>query len=153
MSTTIQITYADLEAALGWSSSGGQGENEALICLAHSSRPAQVYYRSAYGDEPEPLPDDIDDESLYLAVPHQNELNLGRDLIFRFVETQAPQIESQVKAAFRQRGAYSKFKSAVDRAGLLAQWFAFEAAETRTALTSWAEENGLVVVEAAPGQV
>ena len=148
MSTTIQIAYTDLEAALDWSSSGGQGENEALICLAHSPRPAQVYYRSAHGDAPEPLPDDIDDESLYLAVPHKNELDLGRDLIFRFVETQAPQIESPVKAAFRERGAYSKFKSAVDRAGLLEQWFEFEAAETRAALTEWAQGNGLLVVEA-----
>ena len=57
-----------------------------------------------------------------------------------------------MKAAFRQRGAYSKFKSAVDRAGLLDRWFEFEAAQTRAALTSWAEESGFVLVDAPPVQ-
>ena len=99
-----------------------------------------------HGDfEEEGLPEDIEDGTLYVAVPHKNELDLGRELVFQFIETEAPNLEAQVGAAFRQRGAYSKFKSILERSGLLHRWYDYEAAATRSALERWAKENGLVV--------
>ena len=148
MSTPVHISYADIEAALDWSSSAGPYENQALICR----RTGRVYLQSMHGDfEEEGLPEDIEDGTLYLAVPHKNDLNLGRELVFQFVETEAPEVEAQVGAAFRQRGAYSKFKSVLEKSGLLQRWYEYEAAATRSALKQWAQENGLVVVEAKRG--
>jgi len=148
MSTPLRIKYADIEAALDWSSSAGPYENEALICR----RTGRVYLQSMHGEfEEEGLPEDIEDGTLYVAVPHKNELNLGRELVFQFVENEAPRIETQVGAVFRQRGAYSKFKSILERSGLLQRWYEYESAATRSALERWAKENGLVVAEAARG--
>ena len=148
MSTPVHIDYTDIEVALDWSSSAGPYENQALICR----RTGRVYLQSMHGDfEEEGLPEDIEDGSLYLAVPHKNELDLGRELVYRFVETEAPEIEAQVDAAFRKRGAYSNFKSILERLGLLQRWYEFEGAATRTALKGWAQENGFVVAEAKRG--
>ena len=148
MPTPVHIDYADIEAALDWSSLAGPYENQALICR----RTGRVYLQSMHGDfEEEGLPDDIEDGTLYLAVPHKNDLELGRELVYRFVETAAPEIEPQVSAAFRQRGAYSKFKSILERRGLLQKWYEYEGAATRSALKRWAQENGLVVTDATRG--
>ena len=149
MSTPLHINYTDIEAALDWSSSAGPYENQALICL----RTGRVYLQSMHGDfEEDGLPEDIEDGTLYVAVPHKNELNLGRELVFQFVETEAPKLEVQVDAAFRQRGAYSKFKSILERSGLLPNWYEYEAAATRSALERWAKENGLVIGDAKCGE-
>ena len=145
MSTSTIISYADLESALDWSSSAGPYENEALLCR----RTGRVYLRSLHGDfEEEGLPEDIDDGTLYLAVPHKSELDLGNYLVFQFVEAEAPNIEVQVSTVFRQRGAYAKFKSILDRKGLLQKWYDYEAAATRTALQEWAGANGFSITEA-----
>jgi hypothetical protein len=142
MCVPIHISYEDLESALNWSSSGGPYENQALICR----RTGRVYLQSMNGDfEDEELPDDIEDGTLYVAVPHKNDLDLGRALVFEFVETEAPRVAAAVQAAFRQRGAYSKFKAILERESLLQRWYEYEAAATRSALERWALENGLVV--------
>jgi hypothetical protein len=145
MTASVHIDYADLEAALDWSSSSGPYENEALICR----RTGRVYLKSMHGDfEEEGLPEDIDDGTLYLAVPHKNDVDLGQELVYQFIEAEASELESQIVAAFRHRGAYSKFKSILERNGLLQRWYEFEAAATRSALKRWAQENGMLVSEA-----
>jgi hypothetical protein len=119
MSAPVHINYADLEAALDWSSSAGPYENQALICR----RTGRVYLQSMHGDfEEDGLPEDIEDGTFDLAVPHKNDLDLGRELVYQFLETEASDIERQVVAAFRQRGAYAKFKSILERHGLLQNW-------------------------------
>ena len=148
MSTSVPIEYGDLESALHWSSSGLPVENQAQICR----RTGRVYLKSMYGNfEEEELPEDIDDESQYVTVPHKNELNLGRDLVFEFVENEEPQIIGAVQAAFRQRGAYAKFKDILDRKGMLQRWYDYEAAATRLALERWAEKNDIVVTGSSRG--
>ena len=148
MPTPVRISYVDLESALNWSSSAGPYENQALICR----RTGRVYLQSMHGDfEEEGLPEDIEDVTLYLAVPHKNDLDLGRALVFEFVEAEAPELKSQLSSAFRQRGAYSKLKSILERSGLLQRWYEYEAAATRSALSHWAQENGLLVLEATRG--
>ena len=133
------ISYEDLEAALNWSSSGAPGEYQALICR----RTGRIYFQGDY--EEEELPSDIDDASLYVAVPHKNDLDLGRDLVFRFVDAQAPRLAHAVHTGFRHRGAYQEFKLILDRQGLLQRWYDFEAAAIHLALQGWTQENGLVV--------
>ena len=145
MSNLTHVSYADIEHALDWSSSGGADGSQAVICR----RTGRVYLRSECGKfEEEELPQDIDNDDLYLPLPHKTDLNLGRDLVFQFVRAKAPELEGRISAAFRQRGAYSKFKSILEQSGLLHKWHEYEAAETRLALNTWAQENGLVFKEA-----
>ena len=96
-----------------------------------------------HGDIDGDIPEDIEDGSIYIAAPHKNDLNLGRDLVFEFVEAVAPQHLSKVESYFRQRGAYSKLKALLERESLLEGWYKYEAEATRNALLRWASENGL----------
>ena len=140
------MKYEDLESAFQWSSSGAPCENTALL----NRQTGEVFLTSLHGDFDEELPEDIDDGTLYIAAPHKTELNLGRELVFEFIEEVAPRHLDKVDSYFRHRGAYSKFKSLLERESLLAAWYKYEAEATRQALLRWASENGLNVT-AIPG--
>lgn len=135
------ITLEDLTDAFYWSSAGQPHENRALL----NRETARVHRQSHIADGDEDLPDDLDDFTRYIAVPHKNELDLGRRLVFAFIIAEAPHLEDRVHEAFRRRGAYAKFKGLLDRAGLLDRWHAYEAAAEKAALLRWAAENGFVV--------
>jgi hypothetical protein len=146
MSSPVPITLDTLESALDWSSSGAPFENQAFL----SRSIGELFFQSAYGDSEVDLPDDLEDGAAYIAVPHKNDLDLGRELVLEFARTQAPAHLQTIESYFRQRGAYAKFKSLLERTHLLEQWYAFEAAETSTALEAWAADNGFVVVKGKP---
>jgi hypothetical protein len=95
------------------------------------------------------LPEDMEDATLYCAVPHKNDLDLGRNLVFRFVFECLPEQEHRVKDYFRRRGAYACFKELLDRTGHLEQWYQYEQKATKTALLAWAAEEGLNVTDEA----
>lgn len=144
MTTHTPIAMAELEAALDWTSASAGDESQAFIQRSTGA----VFFQSLHDDFGQQLPEDIEDDTRYIAMPHKNDLALGRELVFGFVDAEAPQLAEQVHAAFRQKGAYGKFKTMLERAGLLERWYAFEAAATRTALLRWAKENGF---EPLPG--
>jgi hypothetical protein len=140
----VDLAYNDLEQAFMWASSGAPFENEAWL----SRRTGEVHLRGAGGDFGVELPPDLEDASLYAAVPHKNELDLGRTLAFTFLESHAPELVPTAQAFFRRRGAYAKFKALLERQQLLAQWYDHEAAATKRALEAWASDNGFWVVHA-----
>ncbi len=133
------MKYEDLESAFLWSSSGAPFENTALL----HRQTGEVFLKSMHGDFDEEFPEDIEDGSIYIAAPHKIDLNLGKELVFGFVEAVAPQHQNRVESYFRQRGAYSKFKALLERESLLDEWYKYEAEATRKALLLWASENGL----------
>ena len=143
MPSRTPISYDALESALQWSSSGAPFENDAYV----SRTTGEVFFRSMDGDfGDEEIPEDIDDDTRYVAMPHKNDLDLGRSLVIEFVDREAPSHASKVGSFFRQRGAYGKFKILLEREGLLDRWHQYENAATREALQRWADENGFVVV-------
>lgn len=147
MPAPVPITLDTLELALNWSSSGTPFENEALLSRATGD----LFFKSLHGDVEEELPDDIEDGTAYITVPHKNDFDLGRKLVFAFARKQAPVHEAAIKACFNQRGAYAKFKTLLERAELLEQWYEYEAAATKAALTAWAEEHGFVIEASQSG--
>ena len=76
MPAAVPITYEALESALQWSSAGAPFENEALLSRATG----EVFLKSMDGDFGAELPDDIEDGTAYIDVPHKNDLDLGRSL-------------------------------------------------------------------------
>jgi hypothetical protein len=140
------LKYQDLETALEWSSSGASFENTAII----SRMTGEVHFKSTSGYTDEELPENIDDETLYVAVPHKNDLDLGRELVFEFIESESPSHVGVVAAFFRQRGAYSTYKNFLERESLLDKWYKFESDANRRALLRWALENRFTVTE-VPG--
>jgi hypothetical protein len=103
----------------------------------------RIYLRNMDGGVDDDFPEDIEDGTKYLAVPHKNDLDLGRDLVFSFINATAPDLHEQVHEIFRKKGAYSRFKDLLQRRRLLEHWHDYERAETREALAQWATENGL----------
>ena len=145
MSIPVPISYQSLESAFEWVSAGGPYENEAIV----SRTTGEVYYKSADCGLDNELPEDIDDESLYVAVPHKNDVDLGQALVTDFMRSKAPGHVHEVERYFHSRGAYAKFKGFLQREGLLEQWYEYEAMATMAVLEQWALANGFVVVRDA----
>ena len=131
------VTYEDLEAAFDFVSCGAPFEHEAYVSLDTGA----IYWVL----EDEELPEDLDTSDRYLAIPHKNDLDLGRELALRFADDNLPRRYSQVEECFRHRGAYARFKELLAAAGQLEAWYAFEAQHTERALRDWCAENDLDV--------
>jgi hypothetical protein len=131
--------FRDIEDAMMFVSSSGYGENSALL----DKSTGKIYYQSAYGDldEFEGFPEDEYDPDIHIEIPHKNDLDLGRDLVFEFVETFIPDEYERVDKMFRKRGAYSRYKDLLDSKGVLQKWYDFENQREQSALLQWCEEN------------
>jgi hypothetical protein len=92
------------------------------------------------------LPEDIEDGSIYVAVPNKHDLNLGKYLALTFAEERLADSYQTVANIFHQRGAYGKFKDLLEQKGLLQTWYDFEAKATEAALREWAAEEGLSIM-------
>jgi hypothetical protein len=129
------VKYEDLSDAFAFVSFGAQFEHEAYI----SKDTGTIYWVV----EDEELPDDLETSDRYIAVPHKNDLDLGRNLALRFAAEELPDQYARIEAFFRHRGAYARFKEVVAAEGQLEKWYAFEAESTEVALRDWCAENGI----------
>ena len=57
------------------------------------------------------------------AVPHENDLGLGRHLALAFVDQELSDEYDTVAGFFRRRGAYGRFKALLHARGMLEQWY------------------------------
>lgn len=141
MEPNVPVSFADLLDAFGWVSAAGPLENEAYV----SRRTGIVHWISDAIDE-EP-PEDLDDGSVYVAVPHQSDFDLGRPLALRFAAERLPDFQDVIAGFFRNRGAYGKLKDFLDRRGRLQEWYDYEAAAIESALREWSRDEGLELKE------
>lgn len=139
---SVNVKLDDLLTAFEWASVSGSLENSAFI----SKETGSIYLRSDYYELEDELPEDIDDPSRYVSVPHKNDLNLGKWLAIRYVDEALSDYASTVREIFRKKGAYAKFKNLLDREGHLDKWYSYESKAVEKALRAWAEENGIQVV-------
>jgi hypothetical protein len=133
---------SDLESALLFVSEAMDGDSEVIV----DKETGELFYRSELSDIDE-FPEDADenDSDKYISVPNLNDLDLGRDLVFRFVESELPLHSDKVYQFFRSKGAYARFKAFLDEIGMLQTWYTYEHAQTKQAVLQWCEENGLAV--------
>jgi hypothetical protein len=134
----VPVSLEDLLCAFHWLSAG---DSAAIECAAYVSRATGKVYWSGEGVDEE-LPEDIEDGTAYVAVPEKSELELGRSLALRFVEERLPGEYANVSQFFRGRGAYSRFKSLLERAGQLDAWHSYESSAIEDALVAWCEQHG-----------
>jgi len=133
------VSFAELLATYEWVSAAGPFENEAFV----SRVTGKIHWSSSFADVEEELPEDIEDGSVYLAVPHKNDLDLGRELALRFVGEHLPESQGVVFEFFRKRGAYSRFKSFLEQKNQLENWYKYEESAVEEGLREWLSENGL----------
>lgn len=109
-----------------------------------------IFYVSPELDAESETPDDFETSDRYIAVPHKNDLNLGRDLVFFFVDDELPEHFETVAGYFRRKGAYRRFKDFIDRRDLLDKWHAFESRATENELHAWAKAHGIEFTDERP---
>jgi ribosomal protein S18 acetylase RimI-like enzyme len=116
-------------------------EHQAFICV----ETGRIYWHSELGDDAEELPEDIDDAEKYVAIPHKNDLDLGKNLAIDFVEEYLPDEVNDVTRMFSRRGAYSNFKNLLERRGFLPRWYEYETAAQEKALREWCADQGIEI--------
>ena len=94
----------------------------------------------------EEIPADLESSDRYLALPHRNDLDLGKRLALSFAEQRLPSDFHRVKGYFHKRGAYSRFKELLDSRGVLEEWYAFENDATERALRQWCDEHEIRII-------
>jgi nicotinamidase-related amidase len=134
-------SFDDLLHAFEWVSADPGGENAAYVCRATG----RVVWVLPDGDSEEALPDDLDDGTQYLAVPHKHDLDLGNALALRFVDEFVPARYPAAANFFRRPGAYRNLKAMLEREGQLQNWYAYQEAAVTQALRDWAIENRLPI--------
>ena len=138
----MRISFGELQDAFLFTSLGAPGENEAYL----DRQSGKFYYYSAYGDNEEELPADIDHEK-YIAIPRKNDLGLGASQVFAFVREYLPDDYDEVCRIFRRRGAYGRYKAMLVRRGALDRWYDFSNKAEETALREWCAENAIELSE------
>ena len=133
----VTVKFSELLDALGFASFSGPFESRAFIDLETGS----LHFISDGTELDEEIPEDIEDSNRYLAVPHKNDLDLGRRLAISFVEQFLPNEYDRVVGYFHKRGAYSRFKDLLEHRGVLEAWYKFETEATEQALKQWCQEH------------
>ena len=140
----------DLDALLDGCEWVSSDEAAMLGAKAFVGRHHGRIYWTGEGIDDDDLPEDAGDMDAYLPVPHRDDLDFEDSLPQRYAEEHLPQLLDEVESLFHKRGAYSRFKSLLDRAGHLDKWHAYEEAAKEAALTQWCAENGFTATKKAP---
>ena len=132
----ILLGYEHVETA--------SGLHQAILCRSTG----KIYFHSEFSDLDElsdALPDDVEDEEKYIAIPGERELGLGKPLALDFVREFLPDDFDEVRYMFSKRGAYPKFKALLARRNALDRWYGFESKATERALREWCKLNSIEV--------
>jgi len=140
----VAVKHDDLSLAFDFVSYAAPTEHNAYVSLDTG----KIWWTSDSSDAfDEEIPDDLETSDRYLAIPHKNELDLGRRLALRFVAQELPACYDQVEGFFRRQGAYARFKDLLEHEAVLERWYSFEADAVESALRQWCAENGLELLE------
>ncbi len=142
---TVCVNAQELRSTFEFVSSGAPFEHSAYICLDTG----RIYWdpEPAGLEADEDLPEDLETSDRYIAVPHKNDLQLGRSLALGFVAEEVPEDYDTVAGFFRRRRAYARFKNLLQARGKLDRWYEFEDRATEEALLAWCAENGIRPVD------
>ena len=141
----MPVSFQEILNSFEFVGSGG-GLHEAFLCR----RTSKIYWRSEMSDLDEfeeELPDDIEDDEKYVAIPDKRELDLGKPLVLDFAREFLPDDFDEVRYMFSKRGAYKKFRALLIRTNTLERWYDFESKATERALREWCEVNSIELAE------
>jgi hypothetical protein len=142
--TRNPVKLDDLNNALDYVSGGAMLNSAVYLCIATGEI---HYYSDDFQDDEAPPQEDIEDSDEYVAIPHKNDLSLGKRLVFRFVREVLPDVFDDVEEIFHRKGAYGRFKSLLERRGVLERWYEYEEISLREGLKEWCLENNIAFTE------
>ena len=138
-----KFLFSDIENAFMYVASAMYGMNSAVLC----KDTGKMLYRSDMAGINEIEDEDNLDWDHCIGIPHKNDLGLGRNLVFEFVEEYLPNDYERVRQMFRRKRAYSNYKALLERRGLLEKWYEIENSREEQALRKWCKENEVELEE------
>jgi hypothetical protein len=142
----VSVSFQEILTAYEFAGFTGAGEHHAILCR----RTGKIYLHSDFSDFDElsdELPDDVEDEEKYLAIPDKRELGLGKPLALDFAREFLPDDFDEVRYMFSKSKAYSKFRALLIRRNVLERWYDFESKATEKALREWCEFNSIELAD------
>jgi hypothetical protein len=109
------FSYSAIENAFLYVSSAPDGEVSAAI----NKITGEIHYSSEYEEFDDPEDEERPDWKNCKLIPHKNDLELGRELVFEFVEENIPGAREHIRQIFSHAGAYSRFRAVLDQLGML----------------------------------
>ena len=137
----MEIKFSDIEDAFFYVSSAPMTTNTAVLC----KETGELFYASDYTDEDE-IPEDIYYRDDCIEIPHKNDLDLGRNLVFEFVEEYLPGDFDRVRNIFRRKGAYGRYKDLLDDRGLSQEWYDFENTRQAETIRQWCKDDEIKLI-------
>jgi hypothetical protein len=130
------VTFSEIYEAFLFVNSVEYGMHSAVLC----KDTGHIYYHSELGGI-----DDMDEEDLdwdmCIEIPLKNDLDLGQNFVFEFVELHLAVEYHCVQQIFRYRGSYGRFKDLLEQKGLLQSWYDFENQRQEQVLRQWCMDN------------
>ncbi len=143
---SVSVNAEELRTTFEFVSFGAPLEHSAYTCV--DTGKIYCHSLSAGLKEEEDLPEDLETSDRYIAVPHKNDLGLGRRRVLAFVDQELSDgIRCYRCRFFRRRGAYGRFKALLQARGMLDNRYEFENRAMEEALLAWCEENGIQPVD------
>jgi hypothetical protein len=136
----MAIKFSDIEHAFFYVSSAPMTAKTAILC----QETGEIFYASDYDDENQ-IPEEIYFREDCIEIPHRNDLDLGRNLVFEFVEQYMPEDFERVREILRRKGAYGKYKDLLEDRNILQKWYDFENARQTETLREWCEDNEIAL--------
>ena len=134
------MKFSELELAFHFVSFGDPYENSAYV--SRSTGQTFVCSDAAGIDE---TPEDANSSDDYVEIPHKNDLDLGKNLVWEFVDREIPGLKDKVRGFFAHRGAYARYKSFLADLELLDAWHRFEDDRTKEEILKWCKDNGIQI--------
>ena len=136
----MAIKFSDIEHAFFYVSSAPMTAKTAILC----KETGEIFFASDYDDENH-IPEEIYFREDCIEIPHRNDLDLGRNLVFEFVEQYMPEDFERVREILRRKGAYGKYKDLLEDRNILQKWYDFENARQTETLREWCEDNEIAL--------
>jgi dissimilatory sulfite reductase (desulfoviridin) alpha/beta subunit len=135
-------SFENILHAFEFVSSAPADENQAIL----NCSTGEIVCKTGMLDEEE-FPEEVEASDNFVWIPHRDDLDLGRGLVFDFVELSMPREKKIVRRMFRfwRKNGFRNFLDFLGRAGKLDEWRAFEKQETRYALLDWCDDNEIDV--------
>ena len=138
----MTIKFSDIEMGFEFVSFGAETTHTAILC----KDTGEIYYSSDDGEMDE-VPDGVYENDDCIEIPHKNDLDLGRNLVFEFMDQYLPDDFERVRQIFRSRGAYARYKDLLDHRGKLKEWYDFENVRQTETLREWCRKNRIKFIE------
>jgi hypothetical protein len=95
--------------------------------------------------EVDELPEDVLENDDYVEIPNRYDFDLGKELVWEFVDRQIPGLKNKVQEIFSRRGAYARYKAFLEDLDLLDAWYRFENERTKEVLLEWCSDKGIPI--------